>query len=89
MISYDFYDMNLYFFFVVGLAETVAKVTTGAIDEHNESSHSVLRRKSSTLLADEDKRYAGKTVSTKTLCRGVLLCNISMLFVYPLRSVYL
>ncbi|XP_067937616.1 protein AATF-like isoform X2 [Watersipora subatra] len=48
--------------------ETVAKITSGAIDEEDVvESKSTLRRKSSALLADEDKRYAGRTVTRKSL----------------------
>ena len=43
--------------------DTVAKVTAGATEDDNVNSQSVLRRKSAGLLADEDKRYAGRTVS--------------------------
>lgn len=47
----------------IDVAETVAKVTSGAVDEEQgDGSQSVLRRKSSALLADVDKRYAGRTV---------------------------
>ena len=46
-------------------SETLAKVTSGATEDSDTevTSASTLRKRTSRLLADEDKKYAGKTVS--------------------------
>ena len=46
-------------------SETLAKVTSGATEDSDTevTSASSLRKRTSRLLADEDKKYAGKTVS--------------------------
>ena len=46
-------------------SETLAKVTSGATEDSDTevTSASTLRKRTSRLLADEDKKFAGKTVS--------------------------